>query len=176
MDPLFLILAIVLIASLLWHLLPREQAEEELDDVDLEVPAPPITASTDAASALQIVDEGEFATHVKAALEGLPEEFATRMENIEVLVEPWPRVQHRRSVGLKPWQTLYGLYQGVPLTQRRSSYGLIAPDVITIFSEPLTRDFPAPQQLADQIRRTVLHEIAHHFGMSDDWLREIGAY
>lgn len=174
MDPLFLILAVVLIASLLWRLLPREQAEEELDDVDFQ--SAPMAPSADAASELQIVDEGEFAEHVKAALEGLPEEFATRMENIEVLVEPWPRVQHRRSVGLKPWQTLYGLYQGVPLTRRRHSYGLVTPDVITIFSEPLRRDFPSPERLRKQIRRTVLHEIAHHFGISDERLHELDAY
>ncbi len=176
MDPLFLILAIVLIASLLWRLLPREQAEEESDEMDFQVPAPVMAPSADTASELQIVDEGEFAEHVKAALEGLPEEFATRMENIEVLVEPWPRVQHRRSVGLKPWQTLYGLYQGVPLTRRQHSYGLVTPDVITIFSEPLRRDFPSPERLRKQIRRTVLHEIAHHFGISDERLHELDAY
>ena len=122
------------------------------------------------------MDDTEFEEHVDAALEALPPEFAARLSNVAVIVEPRPTSHHRRVAGIKPWQTLYGLYQGIPLTARSHNYGLVAPDVITIFSEPLRRDFPAPEQLRAQIRRTVVHEIAHHLGMSDDWLRDIGAY
>ena len=122
------------------------------------------------------IDESRFEELVVAALESLPEEFAERLANVEVLVEPRPRAEHRRAAGIKPWQTLYGLYQGVPLTVRSSSYGLVAPDVITIFSEPLRRDYPTPERLRAQVRRTVLHEIAHHFGISDERLHELDAY
>ena len=123
-----------------------------------------------------VEDEGWFEEQVIAALDELPPEFAEHLENIEVLVEPRPRPEHRRAVGIRPWQSLYGLYQGVPLTQRTSHYGLVTPDVITIFSEPLMRDFPSEGRLRAQIRRTVLHEIAHHFGIDDDRLHELGAY
>ena len=121
-------------------------------------------------------DETQFEEYVAAALDSLPPEFAERLANIEIVVEPRPRPEHRRAVGLKPWQTLYGLYQGVPLTARSAGYSLVAPDVITIFSEPLLRDFPSEEGLRKQIRRTVLHEIAHYFGISDERLHELGAY
>jgi predicted Zn-dependent protease with MMP-like domain len=70
---------------------------------------------------------------------------------------------------------LYGLYQGVPLTQRTGG-GPLLPDLITIFQEPLERDFPGRAALNDQIRRTLLHEIAHFFGISDARLHELDAY
>lgn len=124
------------------------------------------------------MDEETFEQTVAAALDALPEQFAAALENIEVVVEDRPRAAHRRAVGFKPWhrQTLYGLYQGVPLTQRTHNYGLVAPDIITIFREPLLRDFPQTDRLMEQIRRTVLHEIAHYFGIDDDRLHELGAY
>ncbi len=122
------------------------------------------------------MDEETFNNLVVEALDSLPAEFANILENIEVIVEPKPRLHHRQAVDLKPWQTLYGLYQGVPLTKRSRAYGLVAPDTIVIFREPLLRDFPYPEALRKQVRRTVLHEIAHHFGIDDDRLHELGAY
>ena len=122
------------------------------------------------------MDDATFEQTVVEALDALPPEFAAALENIEVLIEELPLASHRRAVGIKPWQTLYGLYQGIPITQRTRSYSLVAPDTITIFREPLLRDFPDPDQLRDQIRRTVLHEIAHYFGIDDDRLRELDAY
>ncbi len=122
------------------------------------------------------MDEATFNQLVVEALDGLPPEFAAALDNVEVLVEERPQPHHRRAVGLKPWQTLYGLYQGVPLPARTHAYNLVAPDTITIFREPLLRDFAGPEQLRTQIRRTVMHEIAHFFGIDDDRLRELGAY
>lgn len=121
------------------------------------------------------MDEAAFEAIVVEALDALPEEFARYLENIEVLVEARPDREHRRLAGIKPWQTLYGLYYGVPLTQRYNGAPLL-PDTITIFREPLVRDFPGRDALRDQIRRTVLHEIAHFFGISDNRLRELDAY
>lgn len=122
------------------------------------------------------MDEETFEQVVVEVLDNLPPEFAEAFENVEVLIEARARPEHRRSVGLKPWQTLYGLYQGVPLPARTHNYGLVAPDTITIFRESLLRDFPQPDRLRAQIRRTVLHEIAHYFGIDDDRLHELGAY
>lgn len=124
------------------------------------------------------IDADRFEDYVVAALDTLPEEFAEKLanSNVEILVEPRPRAEHRRAVGIKPWQTLYGLYQGVPLPDRSVYHSLIPPTVITIFSEPLLRDFPTEERLRAQIRRTVLHEIAHHFGIDDEGLRELDAY
>lgn len=122
------------------------------------------------------MDEETFKQIVIEALEDLPPQFAEVMENVEVIVEDRAKPQHRRAVGLKPGHTLYGLYQGIPLTERTHNYNLVAPDTITIFREPLVRDFPQPDRLRAQIRRTVLHEIAHFFGIDDDRLHELGAY
>ncbi len=121
------------------------------------------------------MDEAAFEAVVVEVLDNLPDEFARLMENVEVLVEPRPGREHRRATGLRPWQTLYGLYQGIPLTERHHN-ALYMPDTITIFREPLVRDFPARDALREQIRRTVLHEIAHFFGISDSRLRELDAY
>lgn len=121
------------------------------------------------------MDDEAFEAVVVEALNELPAEFAQYLENVEVLVEERPLREHRRAVGIKPWQTLYGLYQGVPLTQRHHGM-LMVPDTITIFREPLMRDYPGRTALRAQIRRTVLHEIAHVFGISDDRLRELNAY
>ena len=122
------------------------------------------------------LDETWFAEQVIATLDSLPDEFRERLANIEIAVAPRPSPEQRRAAGIKPWQTLYGLYQGIPLTSRTSGYNLVQPDVITIFSEPLVRDFRTEEGLRGQIRRTVLHELAHFFGIDDDRLREIDAY
>ena len=121
------------------------------------------------------MDAETFEALVLEALNSLPAEFARYLENVEVQIEPRPTRAHRRAVGLKPWQTLYGLYEGVPLTVR-SSNALLMPDLITLFQEPLERDFPGIEQLRAQVRRTLLHEIAHFFGISDARLHELDAY
>ena len=122
------------------------------------------------------MDEESFDRLVAEALDDLPPELAEMLDNVDVIVLPRPSVEHRRSVRIRPWQTLYGLYQGVPLTKRSHNYGLVAPDTIFIFREPLLRDFRTPEALRAQVRRTVLHELAHHFGISDARLHELGAY
>jgi len=117
----------------------------------------------------------DFESIVVEALDELPPEFARYIDNVEIQIERRPTREHRRAVGLKPWQILYGLYEGVPLTERAGG-GPLLPDLITIFQEPLERDFPGRDQLRAQVRRTVLHEIAHFFGISDDRLHELDAY
>ena len=121
------------------------------------------------------MDADTFESIVVEALDTLPPEFARYLENVEIQIELRPTREHRRAVGLKPWQTLYGLYQGVPLTDR-SSGALLMPDLITLFQEPLERDFPGRDRLRAQVRRTLLHEIAHFFGISDARLHELDAY
>lgn len=121
------------------------------------------------------MDDRAFEQLVVEAIESLPPEFARYLENVDIIVEKRPSPEQRRMVGLKPWQSLYGLYEGVPLTER-SSVDLILPDHIIIFQGPLERDFRSLSALRAQVRRTVLHEIAHVFGISDERLDELGAY
>jgi predicted Zn-dependent protease with MMP-like domain len=122
------------------------------------------------------MNDEEFNQLVADAIDSLPQPFIEMLDNVEVIVLPRAAPEHRRAVRIKPWQTLYGLYVGVPLTERTHGYGLVAPDTIFIFQAPLVRDFPGTEQLRAQVRRTVLHELAHHFGISDERLHELGAY
>ena len=118
----------------------------------------------------------EFEALVVQALDDLPPFFQEKLQNIEVVVSPWPTPAELRAVGLKPPQLLLGLYQGVPLTRRGNNYGMVLPDKVTIFQGPIERVCRTPQQVVAQVQRTVKHELAHHFGISDDRLRELGAY
>ena len=121
------------------------------------------------------MERAAFEAIVVEALEGLPPQFRQYLDEVEVHVELRPRREHRRAAGIKPWQTVYGLYEGVPRTERVGG-SLLLPDIITIFQEALVRDFPGRAALQEQVRRTVLHELAHHFGISDERLRELDAY
>jgi len=118
----------------------------------------------------------EFEQIVVQALDGLPEFFQQKLQNIEVVVADWPTPAERRAVGLKPGHLLFGLYQGIPLTKRTSHYGLVLPDKITIYRMPIERVCRTREQVIARVQHTVKHEIAHHFGISDDRLRELGAY
>jgi predicted Zn-dependent protease with MMP-like domain len=111
--------------------------------------------------------EGRFEDFVQDALDSLPPELTARISNLEIVVEDEP----------PPGQRLLGLYQGVPLTTRGSQYGGVLPDKITIYRGPLVRIYGHNAELLRrEVRRVVLHEIAHHFGISDDRLIEIDRY
>jgi predicted Zn-dependent protease with MMP-like domain len=121
------------------------------------------------------VDKDDLRKEVASVLDKLPRQFRKRLHNVEVVIEERPGEELFLEAGLDPEQdTLYGLYQGIPLPDRSSLYPPILPDKITIFSEPLLRDFPDPAELREQIRTTVLHEIAHYFGFDDDEIDKLG--
>lgn len=110
----------------------------------------------------------EFEALVTRALESLPAEFAKKLDNVEVVVEAWPSVLQLRQSRVGSGMTLYGLYQGVPRTKRGQYFGVL-PDKITIFAGPILSSFGFDQDtVKDQVRRTVIHEIGHHFGMSEE--------
>ena len=118
-----------------------------------------------------------FEELVEEAVESIPEALWNAVDNLMVVVEEWPTRRHHQAVSLAPGNLLLGLYEGVPLTKRSSHYGLVPPDKITIFRGPILRVTPLEEDaIRAQVRRTVLHEIAHHFGISDERLLEIGAY
>lgn len=117
--------------------------------------------------------EVDFAQIVAEALAELPPEIQDRMENVEVVIGDWPSPAQLRRAGLRRGQTLFGLYEGVPLTQRTSGYNLVPPDKITIFQGPIEAFYHTAQEMRDQVRRTVLHEVGHHFGLDEARLREL---
>jgi predicted Zn-dependent protease with MMP-like domain len=109
----------------------------------------------------------DFEDSARAAIDSLPDDLRQAMSNVAIVVEEEP----------PPGQPLLGLYEGVPLTRRTTGYSGVAPDKITIYRGPLERHYGHdPELLREQIRRVVLHEIAHHFGISDERLRELDRY
>ncbi len=121
-----------------------------------------------------MVSRDEFEQLVADALATLPPEILNRMDNVAITVQEWPSRSQLDSSRVPPGSTLFGLYQGVPLTRRSSHYGLVPPDRITIFRGPLTRYFGSPEAIAEQVRKTVVHEIAHHFGMGEAQIASLG--
>jgi len=117
-----------------------------------------------------------FEQLVAEVLDDLPDEIARHLDNVDVVVEWWPSRALLRSMGLGPGQLLFGLYQGVPHTRRTTNYGLVLPDKITIFEGPIRMASRSEADMRERVRRVVIHEIAHHFGIDDDRLRQIGAY
>ena len=109
------------------------------------------------------VEPGRFEDMVVTALDGLPEDLGRLMRNVAVIVEHDPGPPG-----------LLGLYEGIPLTSRTSDYAGVLPDRITIYRREICRICRTEQEVADQVRRTVVHEIAHHFGIDDDRLHELG--
>lgn len=122
------------------------------------------------------MSERRFAQLAAAALEDLPPGIARWLENVEVVVEPWPDKGQLREAGVAPGETLLGLYEGVPRTSRTSDYGMVLPDKITLFRGPIVELCASESCVKRQVRRTIAHELAHHFGIDDDRLVELGAY
>jgi predicted Zn-dependent protease with MMP-like domain len=117
-------------------------------------------------------DLKHFESLVADALDQIPEELGKFMDNVAVFVEDWPtpaQLGGRRDI------TLLGLYEGIALTRRSTqTYGAVMPDRITIFRGPISRMAQTEEQLTRLVARTVIHEVAHHFGISDDRLDELG--
>jgi predicted Zn-dependent protease with MMP-like domain len=111
------------------------------------------------------VDEETFGGLVETALDSIPPELGRLMRNVAVVVE---------DLGASP--NLLGLYHGVPLTARTSSYAGVLPDRITIYRLPIIRRCRDLEEVVRAVRHTVIHEVAHHFGISDERLHELGAY
>lgn len=105
----------------------------------------------------------EFEQHVRAALESLPPHLARAVRNLELVIED----EHPDD------PDLFGLYEGIPLPERGDEAGML-PDRISIYRRPLEEEFPDPAELQEEIRITVLHELAHHFGIDEDRLDELG--
>jgi predicted Zn-dependent protease with MMP-like domain len=110
---------------------------------------------------------------VQETLDSLPDDLRSRMHNVAIVIEDRPTRQQLRDAGIRPPGTLFGLYQGIPLKDRGGWYGNVLPDKITIFRKPIEAYSPTWDELARRVRQTVLHEIGHHFGLSEGQLREI---
>ncbi len=122
------------------------------------------------------MDTITFEDLVAEALEALPDQFRQRMNNVDVVVQDWPSPDTLRQAGVNHPSQLLGFYHGVPLTERGSNYYLVLPDKISIYRRPILMRCRTPDEVRKMVERVVRHEIAHHFGMDDQHLHEIGAY
>ncbi len=115
----------------------------------------------------------EFESLVVDVLDTLPADILSVLDNLDVVIEDWPTEYQLESVGAAGGMLL-GLYEGIPLTQRTGGYNLVAPDKITIFQRPIERMCRTKSDIAAQVRKTVIHEVAHHFGIGEQRLDELG--
>ncbi len=128
-----------------------------------------------------MLSDAQFEELVGEALDDLPPFFQAQMNNIVILVERAPSRRTLREMDIPPGETILGLYSGIPLTERTQGYNMVPPDTITLFQEPIERaaaDWEGEylDNVREEVRHTIIHEIAHHFGIDDDRLVELGAY
>jgi predicted Zn-dependent protease with MMP-like domain len=119
------------------------------------------------------ISRDEFEKLVAEGLTIIPEEIRAYMNNVEITIEEEPSSQLREEMGLAPDETLFGLYTGTPLTERGTEYSGL-PDRITIYRRPLLEEFEDPLDIRREVARTIIHEIAHHFGIDEERLLELG--
>lgn len=114
------------------------------------------------------VSDKEFEKLMSEALDALPEKYVVGLDNVLITYEDEPSSQQREELKLHCHETLFGLYQGVPRTQRGSGYNMVLPDKITLFKLPILRASRTMTDLKKQIHNTLWHEIAHHYGLDHD--------
>ena len=119
------------------------------------------------------MDRSTFEAVVASALGSIPRDFRDAMKNIAIVVEDEPSPALLREMAIQPPDTLFGLYQGTPLTERRWDYGNVLPDRILLFQGPHEREARDEQDLVASIGETLIHEIGHHFGMSEEQIEAI---
>jgi len=115
-----------------------------------------------------------FSELVDEAIASIPEDFRSKLDNITVIIEPIARPDLARDMGHNPWGLL-GVYQGVPYKQRGPWYGNVLPDRILIFQKPIELQARTAAEIRKLVRRVVIHEVGHYFGLSDDELRRLEA-
>lgn len=114
-----------------------------------------------------------FRRLVQQAITTLPTPVLGYLDNVDILVQDWPTPEQLRSVGAEDPYDLLGLYEGIPRTER-STYNLVLPDRITLFQRPIEAMCQSPDAVAAQVRTTILHELAHHYGWGDRDMERLG--
>jgi predicted Zn-dependent protease with MMP-like domain len=126
-----------------------------------------------ARSALPRSRHRPFEVLVGDALASIPEPFASALDEVAIIIDDEPSAEQRRENHIEADETLYGLYEGVPRTDWGADWAPM-PNRITLFRLPLEEDYPDPDDLADEVWLTVVHELAHHLGIDDERLRALG--
>lgn len=119
------------------------------------------------------ISDEDFSALISKAMDELPEEYIRGLDNVVITYDDEPRPEQRVEMKLKGNESLFGLYQGVPLTKRGAGYNLVLPDKITIFKLPMLQATHDEDSLYAQVKHTLWHEIAHYYGLDHDRIHEI---
>ncbi len=122
------------------------------------------------------MDDSSFEAIVAQTLQELPLDLRGQIANVAIVVEEWPDEETMKLAGADDPSELLGFYYGVPLTERSTNYGLVLPDKISLFRRPIEKSCSSKDEIREVIRETLMHEIAHYFGIDDDRLEELGRY
>ncbi len=119
------------------------------------------------------VSNDEFEAMIAEAIDALPERFLDHAKNVAIVWADEPSQEQRVKMKLRPYESLYGLYEGIPLINRGDNYNLVLPDKITIFKHPIVRHAANHEAIKQQVLHTLWHEIAHHYGLDHDRIHEL---
>jgi len=120
------------------------------------------------------IEPRRFRALVREAVSSLPADLLRRVENVDIVIQRRPTARDRKRAGIGGGGLLFGLYQGVPLTQRGHHYNLALPDRISIYQESIEAICRTEDDVRAEVRKTVLHELGHYFGIDDGRLRDLG--
>ncbi len=118
----------------------------------------------------------EFESIVRQTVSDLPPELQRNIANVAIVVEEWPDDATLDDAEVDDPLDLFGFYHGIPLTERSQNYGLVLPDKISIYRQPISQASRTDAEIREVIQRTVRHELAHYFGIDDERLEQLGAY
>jgi len=120
------------------------------------------------------MDRRAFEKLLDEAIGELPEEFREKLKNVALIVEDYPSEELMRQMDIPEGDTLFGLYEGTPLTERGYFDAPLHPDRILIFQGAIEDECDSPEEIKEELKITLVHEIAHFFGIDDDYLEELG--
>ena len=120
------------------------------------------------------MDRKTFEELVRKAIQELPEEFRRKLKNVAIIVEDYPSEELMRQMEISHDETLFGLYEGVPLTERGFFEEPLHPDRILIFQRAIEDECDSQEEIKEEVKTTIVHEVAHFFGLDDDYLEELG--
>jgi predicted Zn-dependent protease with MMP-like domain len=121
---------------------------------------------------IELTDD-DFDRLISKAMDELPQEYIKGLNNVAIVYADWPNEHQAQKAGLREGSLLLGLYEGIPLPQRGAGYNMVLPDKITMFKRPIQMVVEDDEQLFEQIKRTLWHEIAHYYGLGHDRIHEL---
>ncbi len=124
---------------------------------------------------MQKLNWTEFEKIVVEGIEAIPEKFLRKLDNVAIVIEAEPTPAQKKKLNIRSDWTLFGLYEGIPQTHRGINYSAVLPDRITIFQKPIEEAARDVEDIKEIVKNTVWHEIAHHFGMGEDQVRQAEA-